>query len=490
GLIGGNVANAGALVVNRSDNITYSGNVTGTGTSTKLGSGTLSLTGNVTQSGGAVIGAGTLSIGDGNTTGSITGNVTDHATLAFNRSDAVTYPGIVSGSGQFRKDGTGTLTFTAANTYAGNTTITGGILRVGVANALPITTLIALASGTTLDVDFNQTIAGFFGVNSAGSTLDLANGVTFTVAMPVANTTTTFAGSVVGGGSFAVSGAGGDVVNLTGSVTNTGGTLVGTGATLVIAGGSVTGPITTQGTLGFGNPGSQTLGNVISGPGGVSVSAGTTTLTGNNNYTGTTDVTGGKLVITGANTGGGIITVGSGGTFGGTGSTTGPLVLNPGGTVSPGASPGILSVGATTFAGAANFTFEINNTVGTAGTQWDLLSISGALNITASAGTPFVINLTSLDLVNTAGLLTNFNNTNSYSWLFVTTTTGITGFSAGAFKYNASAFQNSLGLGHFFVSNVGNDLFVNFTPVPEPSTYALLALGLGVIVVLSRHRRS
>lgn len=308
--------------------------------------------------------------------------------------------------------------------------------------------------------------------------------------MPTANTSTTFAGTVNGAGAFAVGGAGSNVVNLTGTVSHTGGTVVGSGASLVIgSGGFLTGPITTTGTLGFGATGTQTLSNLISGSGGLSVTAGTTTLTANNTFTGPSTITGGKLFITGTNTGGGSVTIGSGGTFGGTGTFSGPLFVNSGGSVAPGSSPGKLSVGATTFAGAGRFTFDINSVTGTVGTNWDLLSISGALTITATSGNPFIVDLTSLDLSNTAALVSNFNAGSFYSWKFVQTTGGITGFSAGAFQYNASAFQNSLGGGSFFVSNVGNDLFLNFTPVPEPSTYALMALGLGVIVVLARRRR-
>ena len=50
------------------------------------------LTGTNTYSGGTTIDAGTLQLGNGGTTGSIVGNVTNNATLALNRSDASRWP--------------------------------------------------------------------------------------------------------------------------------------------------------------------------------------------------------------------------------------------------------------------------------------------------------------------------------------------------------------------------------------------------------------
>src|SRR5271165_6292706 len=112
GSIVGNVADNGTLAFDRSDAVTFSGVISGTGSLVQLGSGTLVLTGNNTYTGGTTISAGTLQIGNGGTTGSITGNVTDNGTLAFDRSDAVTFAGAISGTGSLAQLGSGTLTLT------------------------------------------------------------------------------------------------------------------------------------------------------------------------------------------------------------------------------------------------------------------------------------------------------------------------------------------------------------------------------------------
>src|SRR5262249_29936399 len=76
---------------------------------TKSDAGTLVLVGNNTYTGGTTIEAGTLQLGNGGTTGSIIGNVTDNGVLAFNRSDSATFGGVISGTGSLVKDGVGTL---------------------------------------------------------------------------------------------------------------------------------------------------------------------------------------------------------------------------------------------------------------------------------------------------------------------------------------------------------------------------------------------
>ena len=76
----------------------------------------------------------------------------------FNRSDAFTYSGIISGSVAVTKQGAGTLTFSGANSYSNLTTISGGTLAlsgtgsIGTGGLSPGTggffDIAALASGT------------------------------------------------------------------------------------------------------------------------------------------------------------------------------------------------------------------------------------------------------------------------------------------------------------------------------------------------------
>jgi fibronectin-binding autotransporter adhesin len=81
---------------------TFSGTLTdGTGTLglTKVAAGTMTLTGANTYNGGTTITGGTLQIGSGGTNGSIAGDVLNNGTLAFNRSDDITFANVVSGTG-------------------------------------------------------------------------------------------------------------------------------------------------------------------------------------------------------------------------------------------------------------------------------------------------------------------------------------------------------------------------------------------------------
>ncbi|MCJ8159818.1 autotransporter domain-containing protein [Sphingomonas sp. LaA6.9] len=209
-----------ALNLGNAANQTLSGIIGGAGALAKNGTGTLTLTGNNFYSGGTTVNAGTLQIGNGGVSGTIIGNVTNDATIAFNSSTSSTYSGAISGTGALIKDGTGTLTLTGTHGYTGTTTINSGTLRVNG----------ALASGAVI-VNSGATIGGSGIIGGAvtidnGGTLSAGNSPgTLTLGLlnlnagSIANFELNAPG-VIGG-----TGAGGnDLVNVTGDLT-LGGTL-------------------------------------------------------------------------------------------------------------------------------------------------------------------------------------------------------------------------------------------------------------------------
>jgi outer membrane autotransporter protein len=130
GSVAGNILNNAILAFNRSNALTFGGVISGTGAVHQDGAGTTVLTANNTYTGGTTINAGTLQLGNGGTSGSIVGNVLNNGTLAFNRSDAVTFGGVISGTGALQQNGGGSTNLTATNTYTGATTVNAGTLLV------------------------------------------------------------------------------------------------------------------------------------------------------------------------------------------------------------------------------------------------------------------------------------------------------------------------------------------------------------------------
>lgn len=104
------------------------------GTLSQGGSGTINLGGSTYYGGSGAINlnaGGTLQIGTGGTSGILdVSSLTNNGTLIFNRSDASTYAGVISGSGAITKQGGGALTLAGANSYSGMTTIAGGTLAI------------------------------------------------------------------------------------------------------------------------------------------------------------------------------------------------------------------------------------------------------------------------------------------------------------------------------------------------------------------------
>ncbi|MDG4879059.1 autotransporter-associated beta strand repeat-containing protein, partial [Mesorhizobium sp. WSM4935] len=123
--------------------------ITGFESLLKQGAATLTLTGDHSYSAGTTISAGTLQIGNGGTSGTLAGPITDNSVLAFNRSDALTVDGPISGTGAVNQIGTGTTTLAGTNSYSGATNVNAGTLLID-GNQSAATGQTNVASGATL----------------------------------------------------------------------------------------------------------------------------------------------------------------------------------------------------------------------------------------------------------------------------------------------------------------------------------------------------
>lgn len=176
--------------------LVLAGVIDGVGSLTKTGAGTLTLGGTNTYSGGTVIDEGTVSISQDANLGASAGGVTFNggrlqntasfttartATLnagggTFQTDADLTWTGVIGGAGGLTKTGSETLILTAANTYAGGTTVAGGTLQLGNGGSTgSIAGDVALSGGATLafnrdnEYTFAGLIAGSGGIEQIGS---------------------------------------------------------------------------------------------------------------------------------------------------------------------------------------------------------------------------------------------------------------------------------------------------------------------------------
>ena len=147
----GNIANSAVVEFNQTSDGNYTGVISGTGQLKKLGAAVLTLTGANTYTGLTTVSAGTLA---GNTT-SLRGAIANSAIVEFNQTSNGNYTGVISGTGQLSKIGTGVLILTGANTYTGLTTVTAGTLRGN-------TTSLRGAIANSAIVEFNQATNGTY----------------------------------------------------------------------------------------------------------------------------------------------------------------------------------------------------------------------------------------------------------------------------------------------------------------------------------------
>lgn len=170
--------------------------------------------------------------------------------------------------------------------------------------------------------------------------------------------------------------------------------------------------------------------------------------------------------------------------------------IGNGAVIAPGFNDGMRPIGQLgfhdlTLAGGGIFEWNMQSPLGSPGTGWDLITVSTplTLHITATAGDRFSLKAISLDMDGTPGVLNDIAHGDpTYSWLLFETES-IVGFDPSKFLIDDSQFFTAAGSGTFSLSQVGSDLFLTFTPVPEPSTYVLMALGLGILSVGAWRRR-
>ncbi len=403
--------------------------IAGLGTTEGFGFGAIRLIDAVTNSGSITL-TGDARIGGGGTAtpAKISGKITGNFSLELGSIATISGTIILSG---------------ISNDWSGDTTIlskTNGsgfnILRLGASEVIPngagkgglfILGSTVSTSGGGLDLNgFDETVNGLF-TKALTVNAFVTNGSATAATLTVGgnNATSTFGGNIAAGtGVINLTKIGTGALTLTNANTYTGNTLINSGALVIGGGGSIaTSPVIAV------NPGA------------------------------TLDVAG---------VSGGFV-LGSSQTLKGSGAVLGTVRVD--GTLAPGASVGTINTGDEVWSGGGVYTWEINDATGTVGTDpgWDLINVSGTLTITASVGSKFKIDITSLS-GGAAGDAANFSNTSDYTWTILKTSTSISGFDPGVFNVVSSSFSNALPAnGKFIVelANGGLDIVVKYVRAPS-----------------------
>jgi trimeric autotransporter adhesin len=295
---------------------------------------------------------------------------------------------------------------------------------------------------------------------------------------------------------------------------------IGTGTTLSLGNGGANGSlapvvsITNNGTLQFNRSTTISQGtdfnNTVSGTGGIIQSgSGTTVLSGSNSYSGTTRVTagvlevssanglgnsttatiqGGTLALSGSGSMGSVTNIQNNGTLDVTARTGGNLTIGPTQTVSgsgtfrgnftlegslaPGNSPGLQTYdGNLTLGLGSTILMEITGTA--RGTEYDAIDVTGTLGYGGALTLNFANAFSEGDTFN----LFDFNNQ-----VEMFSSINLTGSYTGAMTNNLGVWTYSTGGTHVLMDQSTGVVSV----VPEPSTYALIALAGAAFLLVRR----
>lgn len=495
-ITGGGVVSNGTITNNSGSydvqNGTASAILAGSNGLKKSTSNTFILSGTNTYTGTTTVNGGILQVNVDQALGTTAGGTTVNSGAAlklngvnYATAEALSINGTgVSGGGALVNNGTSTYAglVTAAtnatiNTGGGTLTFTGGLDKTG--------TVLTLTGGGTVNVNttgitgntgspnsdlvVDGTTANLNAANSYYGPTYIRNGGTInanvTNALPTSNGRSAVILDDTGTGSSTLAlGANQSAASLTGASSSS----VNLNSNTLTVGTS---------------SGSTTFAGTISGTGGLTKDgASTQILSGTNTYTGATTLTGGTLMVSGTLATGSAVSVGATGTnnaiLSGTGTINGTVNLAQG----SGSGTSILASGT-------------DGTIGTLNT--------GAL--TMGSGVQLKIDLNSdastIDLLNVNGLLSLGNSTLALNDLGASTLTAgttlvLAQFSVISGTFNGLADGSSVTLGsNTFTLNYGtlggysNDITLQIAAIPEPSTYAMMGLGIAALLIWQRKRR-
>ncbi len=409
-------------------------------------------------------------------------------------------------SSSIRKTGGGVVAWNVSgttNSYSGGMTVEQGALFFVRQAALP-SSGVAVSNGATLGLRMTTGAADAF---TEQQFLDLhagtLSGVTIgATAYAGYETSTTNTLSAALSGTRGLNKLGGGNLTLTGENTYTGGTLINQGNLQIGTGGtagSITGDVVMASAVDsfrqliFNRSDNLTYGGTISGSGSLrKEGAGTLTLTGTNSYNNATTVAAGTLAINGNQSAAtAAVSVSSGATLAGSGTIGGATTIN--GRHSPGNSPGVQTFNnGLAYVTGSTFVWDLTaNALTGRGTVFDGVDVAGGtLSISTGVASDLVFNA--------AGSTVSWSDAfwgSNRQWLVFDNASSPTLSSANVFdtiNIGFDSFAQSLTSvragSSFSWEQIDNDVYLNYT-IPEPSTYALLALaaaGLGAHVVRRR----